>query len=100
MKKLLLISFIGFIFAASGAYAHCGACGAGDADHEQAAKSECTAEKKAECAKEMKCCSEGKSCCSGEKKSCPAGGDKEKAEDAVAKPAKSLCCPAMSGKPA
>ena len=122
MKKILLISFVGLLFTAIGAYAHCGSCGVGDADHEHAAKAECSAEKMAECAKDKKCCgTDGKcchakakkccgtdgKCCKGEAKECTkectkpcCAKEKKSDETAAAKPA-GACCPApKAGQPA
>jgi hypothetical protein len=103
MKKILLISFIGFIFTTAGAYAGCGSCG-GDAGHDHAAKAECSAEKKAECAAEKKCCGTDGKCCH---KKCAEDCDKpccakeKKADETAATKAAGGCCPvSKDGKPA
>ena len=91
MKKILLIAFLGTLFATGSAFAHCGSCGT-DAkahDHKHAAK---------------ECCKEGEGCCKAKsecKKACekPSEEKKEKAEETAAA-APAACCPAKGAKAA
>lgn len=93
MKKILLITVLGTLFAAGSAFAHCGTCGVGEKAHGDAAKADCTAE----CAKA--CCAEKKAECKADcTKPCCA---KEKAADETAAAKPDACCPATkAGKPA
>ena len=66
MKKYLLLTFAGVLFASVNAFAHCGTCGVGDkAAHEHADKAECAeACQKACCAKKAECAEScTKPCC-------------------------------------
>jgi hypothetical protein len=92
MKKILLITVLGTLFAAGSAFGHCGTCGVGDEAHAEGAKSEC----KADCSKP--CSDEKKADCKAEcKKDCAKPCDAK--EKAAAKP--SACCPATkAAKPA
>ena len=97
MKKFLLITFIASMFAAGSAFAHCGACGTGDASHDKAAKT-------AECAEacKTKCCaSKDKAACKDacSKKACCSKA-KDKAADTAAAPAPSCCPGSKASKPA
>lgn len=101
MKKILLITFLGTLFAAGSAFAHCGACGS-DAAHKAdkaECKSECMAECKAECAKDKakKCC--GSSECAKDKAACTKDKAEGNADDTAAKPAP-CCAGKMAPKPA
>ena len=113
MKKLLLLTFIGSLFATGAAFAHCGSCGAGDEAHSHGDKAaECCSDKPGECCKDKaKCKSEckhkhmhGKKCCGDKPGECCKSEckkeEKAKAETAAAK--SGACCPAMttSGKAA
>lgn len=101
MKKILLITFIGTLFAAGSAFAHCGACGpASDAEHKETAKACCSA--KAECTAEaMASCpySGDKAACSKDAKAAGKGACTKPCDSATktetAKAAKDgACCPA------
>ena len=103
MKKILLITILGTLFAAGNAFAHCGACAADAA--EKADKIECKAECKKCCGTEGKCCKseckskcEGKKCCGTEGKCCKEKCSEEKADDTAAK--SEACCPGLAPKPA
>jgi hypothetical protein len=92
MKKILLITVLGTLFAAGSAFAHCGTCGVGDAAHGDKAKAEC----KTECAKP--CCGEKKADCKSE---CTKEKAEEKAADETAAAKSGACCPAQkAAKPA
>jgi hypothetical protein len=102
MKKFLLLTFVASLFAAGSAFAHCGACGTGEAAHDHAATAE-----KACCGTEAgKCCSDkaAKADCSNSdcKSACTKSCDsKAKAKDETAVSPPPACCPASkSGKPA
>jgi hypothetical protein len=112
MKKILLITILGTLFAAGSAFAHCGACGADAAHAEKGDKMECKAEcKKACCGKKAECCKaectkscdgEGKKCCGTEGKCCKSACTKDEAKEkaeAAAKPAP-CCAGKMAPKPA
>jgi len=109
MKKILLLTFVGTLFAAGSAFAHCGSCGTGEEAHEHAAKA-CCSEKAGECCKAAKaCCSDKAGECCKKKSACKSdctkpccGKEKaEKAADATAAAKAPSCCPASkAGNPA
>jgi hypothetical protein len=86
MKKILLLTAIASMFAATSAFAHCGSCEAGE-------KAEC----KAECKKE--CCAKKKDCAKECKKECCAKKE-SKDETAAAATKEGACCAAKAAKPA
>ncbi len=106
MKKIILLAFVGTLFAAGNAFAHCGSCGVGDEakEHKHEAKAEC-------CGKDGKCCHEKKDCkgdkaCDGDKMAkCKEGCDKpccakEKAAPTAAAEAPACCPASKAAKPA
>lgn len=99
MKKIILLAFIGTLFATGNAFAHCGSCGVGDEAKEH--KAEC-------CAKEGKCCHDKKDCTAEEKAACKAkcekaceGGEMAKCKEGCTKPccAKEEAAPTASAEP-
>ena len=93
MKKILLITLIGSLFAATSAFANCGTCGVGE-DGKEACKAECV---KKCCAKKAKDCAADceKPCCNKEK------AEEATADETAVAPKKSgACCAAKAGSPA
>ena len=103
MKKILLITLIGTVFAATSAFA-CDTC-AKHAPKGEAAKMECSADcDKPCCAKKAECTKECDKPCCAEKKACAADCDKpccaEKKADTAVTSGAAPCCEALAGKSA